>query len=321
MEPDQRHFYELISQETPCRIYFDLEFERRINPQISTPHQEEEMMSIFKEFLVSDIKTRFDILHDEANSLLENIVDLDSSTTQKFSRHLVIHIPGAIFENNGAVGHYVRNMCARIEAKILTNGESRQQLSKLFVHAHTPEAHNDDHGQAASKSIFVDLSVYSRNRQFRLYLSSKIGKEAVFLPANTTLLSTNKRKHKNEDHHQKSAQFIPDKELFYKSLVSDSILKPGVRVLADVVSKEEQTRLGSMGVGFGKIIKATSNSNNAVSSPFEEIDNFMLDHIKAVSGYESSSMFFRSASFFPDCKKLAIGILDDEYYNNSLNIS
>jgi DNA-directed primase/polymerase protein len=29
---------------------------------------------------------------------------------------------------------------------------------------------------------FVDMSVYTRNRAFRLYLSSKAGKEEVLLP-------------------------------------------------------------------------------------------------------------------------------------------
>ena len=36
-----------------------------------------------------------------------NIVDLDSSTPEKFSRHLVFHIPSAIFRNNVLVGKSV----------------------------------------------------------------------------------------------------------------------------------------------------------------------------------------------------------------------
>ena len=33
-----------------------------------------------------------------------NIVDLDSTTPQKFSRHLIFHMPSAIFRNNIFVG-------------------------------------------------------------------------------------------------------------------------------------------------------------------------------------------------------------------------
>lgn len=35
---------------------------------------------------------------------------------------------------------------------------------------------------AGAKACFVDCSVYSRNRAFRLYLSSKAGKQAILQP-------------------------------------------------------------------------------------------------------------------------------------------
>jgi hypothetical protein len=271
-----------------------LEFERKINPDISSPQQEEEMMSIFKDCLVKDIKNRFDLDCDP----LQDIIDLDSSTAHKFSRHLIVHLHGAIFENNAAVGHYVRNMCARIEARMLLEGEdqnTRQQLAKLFVNAHAD--HDIDHPQP-KKTIFADLSVYSKNRQFRLYLSSKIGKEAVFLPASTkSLLPSPPSLHKRKidtlmDH------IVPDKDIFYKSLVSDSILKPDTKILTDVLSADEKQIQHKIGLGK----KDTSQLQSAPlpSSPFEEIDNFVLDHIKNLSGYEST--YFRTAAFFPDCK-------------------
>jgi hypothetical protein len=34
-------------------------------------------------------------------------VELDSSTPEKFSRHLIIHIPGAAFKDNSHVGAFV----------------------------------------------------------------------------------------------------------------------------------------------------------------------------------------------------------------------
>jgi len=34
MGDDVRHYYELIPQGHPCRLYFDLEFQRALNPGI-----------------------------------------------------------------------------------------------------------------------------------------------------------------------------------------------------------------------------------------------------------------------------------------------
>ena len=50
--------------------------------------------------------------------------------------------------------------------------------------ASTPQAVQDASG---SKTFFVDTGVYTRNRAFRMYLSSKAGKDALLLPTGPTL--------------------------------------------------------------------------------------------------------------------------------------
>ena len=42
----------------------------------------------------------------------EAVVELDSSTATKFSRHLIIPLKGAAFANNGHVGAFVGAMLA-----------------------------------------------------------------------------------------------------------------------------------------------------------------------------------------------------------------
>ena len=44
-------------------------------------------------------------------------MELDSTTEQKFSRHLVVLIPGAAFASNVHVGAFVRELCAMAEAR------------------------------------------------------------------------------------------------------------------------------------------------------------------------------------------------------------
>ncbi|KAK2077432.1 hypothetical protein QBZ16_004277 [Prototheca wickerhamii] len=112
----------------------------------------EELLERVKEKL----KTQLDLELDVNAHALE----LDSSTTSKFSRHLIVALPDAAFASNAHVGALVREICDEIW-----------------------EDHRQGHPTACvgSECLLVDQAVYSRNRAFRLPLSSKFGKEAVLL--------------------------------------------------------------------------------------------------------------------------------------------
>jgi hypothetical protein len=117
-------------------------------------------------------------------SVLQWILELDSSTLEKFSRHLVIRVPGCAFPDNAAVGALVRTITSRSEA-----------LQSLYL-AKNPSpaaaaaaaAAGGDAGAAAAAAgdgervCFVDGAVYSKNRHFRLVGSSKGGKKALLQP-------------------------------------------------------------------------------------------------------------------------------------------
>ena len=52
--------------------------------------------------------------------------------------------------------------------------------------------------EGGEDDMFIDRAVYTRNRSFRLYLSSKAGKEAVLLPTGETpsaSISAHNRRH------------------------------------------------------------------------------------------------------------------------------
>lgn len=42
-------------------------------------------------------------------------IELDSSTTEIFSCHLIIHVPNAAFKDNSHVGAFVGEICVHIE--------------------------------------------------------------------------------------------------------------------------------------------------------------------------------------------------------------
>ncbi|KAI4383136.1 hypothetical protein MLD38_009012 [Melastoma candidum] len=161
MDSKLRHHYEVIQEGFPCHLYFDLEFSMKENSGNG-----DEMVDLL-------ILVVYEVLFDKYSIQGKHdwIVELDSSTKEKFSRHLVLRIPKAAFKDNSHAGAFVTEVCSRISSARET--ESRYEL--LFV--------KKDSGSTESTShLFVDTAVYSRNRCFRLAFSSKAGKTSVLLP-------------------------------------------------------------------------------------------------------------------------------------------
>lgn len=98
---------------------------------------------------------------------VRQIFELDSSTDQKFSRHLLIRFPGAAFKHNGHVGALVKDLADHVWSL----GSSDPRAAMLIV--------RKGQEQSMSYTLMIDTGVYSRNRAFRLFLSSKAGKNAT----------------------------------------------------------------------------------------------------------------------------------------------
>ncbi|XP_065869199.1 uncharacterized protein [Euphorbia lathyris] len=161
MDPKFRHHYEVIQEGSPCHLYFDLEFDRRENQEKNGDQMVDLLISvIFEAFL-----EKYSIQGND-----EWIVELDSSTAEKFSRHLIFHIPGTAFKDNSHAGAFVSEICSRISSA----RERYGRFGELYVL-------KDSSADSASQ-LFVDTAVYSRNRVFRLALSSKAGKTSILVP-------------------------------------------------------------------------------------------------------------------------------------------
>ncbi|XP_060971351.1 uncharacterized protein LOC115717545 isoform X1 [Cannabis sativa] len=162
MDSKFRHHYEVIQEGLPCHLYFDLEFSRRENAE----KDGDEMVDLLISVILEALRDKFSIQGSR-----EWIVELDSSTDGKFSRHLIIRIPKTAFKDNSHAGAFVNEICSRI----INGKENDGQLEKLFI---KKESNSTD----SPCQLFVDTAVYSRNRCFRLALSSKAGKSSVLLP-------------------------------------------------------------------------------------------------------------------------------------------
>jgi hypothetical protein len=159
LPPPHRHHYEIIRQGYPCHLYLDLEFDAAANPGRDGQAAVDAVLSLLREALAARLRLA---LRDEW------VLELDSTTEAKFSRHVVVRLPGAAFASNAHVGAVVREMCAAAAAR---KGDD-PRCAALWV------AGRGGSGEAC----VVDTGVYTRNRAFRLHLSSKAGKEAVLLP-------------------------------------------------------------------------------------------------------------------------------------------
>lgn len=163
MNPKFRHHYEVIQEGLPCHLYFDLEFNKRENAD----KNEDEMVDLLIQVIFDAVKEKYSL---EGNN--DWVVELDSSNAEKFSRHLIIRFPKAAFKDNSHAGAFVTEICSRISSISEHDGRFR----KLFVS-------KDSSSTDIPFQLFVDKAVYSRNRCFRLALSSKAGKSSVLLPS------------------------------------------------------------------------------------------------------------------------------------------
>ncbi|KAG1679310.1 hypothetical protein FOA52_009340 [Chlamydomonas sp. UWO 241] len=227
LAPTERHHYEIIRQGRPCHLYFDLEYSTAANPGLDGPS----MVVTLMELVALLFKERFNItLRDEW------VLELDSSTPAKFSRHVLVRVRRAAFADNSHVNAFVALLVERMvglakvdarfaafvvrkrapsgadvhgdaAAAVFVPGEASsssaddprqqqgqeqmQQQGQMQMQQQQQEQqeHQQQHQrqqQAAAgcalgrgTELFVDTAVYTRNRAFRLYLSSKLSKRAV----------------------------------------------------------------------------------------------------------------------------------------------
>ena len=188
---DHRHHYELIRADTPCRLYYDLEFSTESNPDVDGVRAVDALVRLTLERLASehgvgvprrgmaadgDGAGRDDGTEIDPFDPKDVVVVLKSTGSEearkKFSRHLVFRLPGAAFASAAHCGEFVR----RLHADMSSRRDSDPDCDAVFVRRETASL------DAPRDVSFVDLGVYTRNRAFRLYLSSKNGKTHRLLP-------------------------------------------------------------------------------------------------------------------------------------------
>ncbi|NXO77449.1 PRIPO protein, partial [Sitta europaea] len=263
------HCYEVIPEKDACKLYFDLEFYKPANPDADG----KSMVMKLIELVNQKLKELYDV-----NCSSEDVLNLDSSTDEKFSRHLIFLPQKTVFKDNTHVGNFVRTILQpairlmESRAAVIPTEEaghvfqcsagaglrgSLRNLTAVEDDAKDmpaiayetkgmetpPQRENPDfsflivNDKEGNKQLFVDLGVYTKNRNFRMYKSSKAGKNVILKIA--------------EDN-----KFIPncEKDVSLEEAYFLSSLICNIRVL-----------------GFG----LTDAMEGYQGSPYPEIDNFV----------------------------------------------
>ena len=141
---EEKKYYEVIEDNSPSKLYFDVEYKVNQNP-----HKDGGEMSIRL------IQTTNDLLNEmfDHKVAVDDILVLEASTPVKFSQHIIY--TKTKFENNRMVGEFVKVVKKRLCEKFTGQFE--------VVH----------NGRVVN---FVDINVYKKNQQFRMFLSRKLGK-------------------------------------------------------------------------------------------------------------------------------------------------
>ncbi|XP_057393280.1 DNA-directed primase/polymerase protein isoform X3 [Balaenoptera acutorostrata] len=288
------HCYEVIPENAVCKLYFDLEFNRLANPGADG----KKMVALLIEHVCKALQQFYRV-----SCSAEDVLNLDSSTSEKFSRHLIFQLHDVAFKDNTHVGNFVRKILEPAFHLIASEDDDMtpETTGHEFSHfSETPikqgisfskKSTDEDIGESwttnseklerlgsakqsspdlsflivknniGEKHLFVDLGVYTRNRNFRLYKSSKIGK---YVPLEVA--------EDNKFYPIQSKNISIENQYFLSALVSNVRFSDTLRILTCDISQNKQKRV--------EYFNHTSTSVETIEgfqcSPYPEIDQFVL---------------------------------------------
>jgi len=154
--PEERVVHEVV--DGPCKLYADVELYTKANPDIENPE------ALYDE-LVRAIKWSLHDVFDIANPV---VMDLDASTPEKFSRHLIVSLDATnsvAFASNIDVGCFMEHVL-------------EEHGDKFYINDPDPDI---------GRLPLPDMAVYTRRHTMRMFGAGKLEDVSrKFLPVRTT---------------------------------------------------------------------------------------------------------------------------------------
>ncbi|XP_032775046.1 DNA-directed primase/polymerase protein [Rattus rattus] len=291
------HCYEVIPENAVCKLYFDLEFNKLANPGADG----KEMVALLVQHVCEALQEIYSV-HCSA----EDVLNLDSSTEEKFSRHLIFQLHDVAFKDNTHVGNFVRKILQPAlhlitkddedeipeavghEASCFSVTPLKQEISEAWEKLRLPKQCDPDlsflvvKNHIGEKCLFVDLGVYTKNRNFRLYQSSKIGKRVSLEVAEDNRFIPKQSKDISEEN-----------QYFLSSLVSNVRFSDTLRILSCDPSQTKRKRVEY----FNSAGTSVEPIEGFQGSPYPEVDRFVLS---LVNKPDTEGGIRRWNYFFPE---------------------
>lgn len=309
-QPSDRCSYEIIPELSVCKLYFDLEFDKEFNPYIDGVKITETFIKIVNYYLEREWAICVNRSH---------ILDLDSTSEIKFSRHLIYQLPNAAFCDNFNVGRFVKMICSHLRDFIFklpisstTTPNILEDLCTLNLLDRAAIYELLIFDNKGNQKLFCDEAVYTKNRHFRLFGSTKRKK-------NSPLVESQQNLYKSLPSEQNLNLFLDSLITYFPSALSDlRLLEYGV-----------PTHQPSLTHTAGQTI-INSMASNTGNSPHPEVDRFIScivapGHINRWFYFSSSNRLVYCIIGFRFCNnigrqhrsngiKFVVNLVDGVYY-------
>ena len=256
----ERHLYEIIRAGRPSRLYFDLEYDIASNAGADGRALTQRVVHHAAWLLHADYGVCLGAKH---------FVVLDSTSATKFSQHVVAHIPLDAGERGGNAG-----ACGGAREALFATNLHVGRFVRRLVRAMGSALVVAKKGGAGT-SCFIDLGVYTRNRAFRTYLSSKRGRDAVLHPEESAKFAHD------------VASWRGEAEFFAASLVAtfpahDDVARTHALLTADVYDRFDRIATNAAaraGAGSGGAQRGSAfggASAATIASPFPALEAYFV---------------------------------------------
>ncbi|XP_037556815.1 uncharacterized protein LOC119433630 [Dermacentor silvarum] len=189
--PSDRCMYEVIAEDAPCKLYFDLEFECKPNPG-------RDGVAMVEHFVDAVCREWEDLFGDRCSR--DDVLWLDSSTPKKFSCHLIFQRM-RMFRNNREAGAFVHLVCEKMKKGSVA---PKSALAASRASRANPLVLN----KSGKEVLFCDEAVYTRNRNFRLFQCTKLKKDTPLVVS------------QNDCYVRSLGKQPDDKDIFLDSLIT-----------------------------------------------------------------------------------------------------
>lgn len=158
LELKERYHYEIVTP-IPCKMHIDAEYSKITNPDADSDRIDKEFKAILKRVIVEWKLT------EKAEDI--DILTLESSNAKKVSLHYIVEIKGKLFRNNFHCGAFIR----KLRNYLVENYGPKE--TNMFFFWGTKETTFIFDPINQNRQCYMDMAIYTLNRNFRLFASSK----------------------------------------------------------------------------------------------------------------------------------------------------